>query len=154
MRYTLLILSLLFSSLSLARQSCDQPSVVSIPDGALSRHQAIRLQRHMYRYLVGIEEYSACVKNEYRAAMADGAPATELRALVTEHNETIAESKQLVAAYEARLGPVEELAALYSARRPAPPPVVWSQPRPEPPIGPTGPPPTPGSVEWTDPSKF
>lgn len=149
MRHVIIVLALLNCGLAMATPACDEPATLAISDDTLSKRQERRLKRDVLRYLRRIERYSSCVQNEYRAARAAGASEAELTALVAAHNETVGASKELVQAYEARIGPVEELASLYAPRqRYYPAPYRPSMPADSVPIGPNGPPPAPGSVEW------
>lgn len=156
MRHLLLVFGLLFTGLSLAAPACNTPATPEISNEELSKRQERSLQRNVLRYFEDIERFSACVKRQFANARNAGAPETELMALVSFHNETVAESKEVAEVYEARVGPVMELASLYSPRpRWGGPQPYWPPPRTDldsTPIGPKGPPPAPGSAEWGDPN--
>jgi len=149
MRPTIFVMGLLLTSVSLAATDCRVPDAPSLGADELSQRDERRLKRDTHMYLTRIERFSACVRNEFAIAKVGGASETELLSFVSEHNAVVSESKEFVAVYEAHVGPVTELANLYSrSRSPGMQPQGFAAGRPER-IGPNGPPPVPGSSDWT-----
>jgi hypothetical protein len=89
--------------------SCKKPVSPSIPEPAISKRLERQLNGDMRRYFEELGRFALCIRTEYRAAKAGNAPETELLRLVAANNAAVKEVEELAAIYEERIGPITEL---------------------------------------------
>lgn len=77
--------------------ACEQPSMVSVPQGDdASLDELLAAQENVKNYMAAMEEYLACVNDEIEAAGED-APA-QFQALMARRNNTAVDEMETVAA--------------------------------------------------------
>jgi hypothetical protein len=109
MKFSILVISLLLSSVSLAATNCDAPLAPSIPDQDLSKRQERQLNRDVLRFFERSQQYVVCVQNLYKAAKADNASESRLLELVAANDSAVKKVDGVAAIYEERIGPITEL---------------------------------------------
>jgi hypothetical protein len=101
MKASLAIGSLIAAGLlaSTAHADCDQPSMVTVPDGDNSTMEVLlAAQTDVKDYMAAMEAYIACINEELEAAGEDAA-ASFKSLMVTRHNTAVAEMETLAAAF-------------------------------------------------------
>jgi len=79
--------------------ACDNPTMVSVPDGATSTmDQLLEAQADVKAYMAAMEVYLACVNEELETAGED-APAEFKALMVTRHNSAVTEMETIAAAF-------------------------------------------------------
>ena len=93
--------------------ACEQPSMVSIPDGKTSTmDELLTVQTSVKAYMAEMEDYLACVNEELEAG-GDDAPAQFKALMVTRHNAAVTEMETVAATFN-------EQVAAYKAANEAP----------------------------------
>ena len=96
-----------------AAAACENPTMVSIPDGKSSTlEQMVAAQTQVKAYMAAMQEFLSCVDNE-ASAKGENAPAEYKSLMVTRHNTAVGEMEAVAAAFN------EQLKA-YKATNPAP----------------------------------
>jgi hypothetical protein len=105
------LVGLLLATVSSAAFACSYPSLPDIPTATDSGvHDAQAVRDDTRRYFTAMSDYVACVKTEYEAASESNASPRLLAALAARNNLAVAEVEAVRDVYEARIGPIEELA--------------------------------------------
>jgi hypothetical protein len=111
----------LASCCAFAGVACENPAVVTIPDGKSSTmEQLLTAQGQVKTYLAAMQDYLACVDNEADAkdseAKAKGAdtPAEYKTMMAARHNNAVTEMESIAAAFN-------EQVKAYKAANPEPP---------------------------------
>lgn len=108
---TKLFPALLLSAVSLPGLACEIPSIAVLPDEEQPEEAVIDAFREdMIAYLGGMTEYVTCIQEEHAALSAGEAYPVALRLLVARNNLAIAEIEAMREVYEARVGPIDDLA--------------------------------------------
>lgn len=93
----------LCGSASGAYAACENPTMVSVPDGrTASMEQLLAAQSGVKAYMAAMEEYLACLNNELEAAGED-APAEFKSLMVTRHNTAVSEMETVAAAFNTQV---------------------------------------------------
>ena len=79
--------------------ACEQPSMVTIPDGkTATMDELLTVQTGVKAYMAEMEEYLACVNEELEAG-GDDAPAQFKALMVTRHNAAVTEMETVAATF-------------------------------------------------------
>jgi hypothetical protein len=94
--------------------ACENPPVVSIPDGKTSSKEVMLAARDQVKaYMKSMEDFMKCVDDE-AAGKGDGAPAEYKDQMAARHNAAVSEMEAVAAAFNDQLH-------AYNAAHPAPP---------------------------------
>jgi hypothetical protein len=106
-------LAVIASCCTYAAAACQNPAMVSIPDGKSSTlEQMVAAQTQVKAYMAGMQDFLSCVDNE-ASAKGENAPAEYKSLMITRHNSAVTEMEAVAAAFN------EQLKA-YKAANPAP----------------------------------
>jgi hypothetical protein len=104
---------LLASCCAFAGMACENPAVVTIPDGkSATKEQLLAAQGQVKSFMAAMQDFLACVDNEAEAKGAD-APAEYKDMMVTRHNMAVTEMESVAAAFN-------EQVKAYKAANPTP----------------------------------
>ena len=79
--------------------ACENPSMVSVPDGNTSTmDELLAAQTNVKAYMAAMEKYLACLNDEIEAA-GDDAPAEFKSLMVTRHNSAVTEMEAVAAQF-------------------------------------------------------
>jgi hypothetical protein len=82
-----------------AYASCENPSIVAVPDGTkATMDQLLDAQTNVKAYLAQMEVYLACLNEELEAAGEDAA-AEFKQLMVTRHNSAVSEMETVAASF-------------------------------------------------------
>ena len=110
---TCLVLLGSFASFA-AFASCENPSIVSVPDGATATmEQLLEAQANVKAYMAQMEVYLACLNEELDAAGED-ATAEFKSLMVQRHNSAVTEMETVAAAFNQQV-------QAFRAANPSPP---------------------------------
>lgn len=106
-------LTTLAAVFSFAAAACENPTMVTVPDGKSSTmDQLLESQAKVKTYMGAMEEYLACLNEELETA-GDEAPAEFKALMVTRHNTAVTEMESVASAFNVQV-------QAYKAANPAP----------------------------------
>jgi len=106
-------LTAIASCFAVTATACDNPAMVTIPDGKTSTmDKLLEAQANVKTYMAEMEEYLACLNEELETA-GDEAPAEFKSLMVTRHNTAVSEMESVAAAFNVQV-------QAYKAANPAP----------------------------------
>lgn len=96
------------SGLAATAYACENPPMVSVPDGAAATlDEMVNAQDGVREYMQAMEEYLACLNEELEAGGEDAA--AEFKSLmVTRHNNAVTEMETVAAAFNEQLSAYRE----------------------------------------------
>ena len=107
-------IGLLASGCAFAGLACENPTVVTVPDGkTATKEQLLTAQGQVKSYMAAMQDYLACVDNEAEAKGAD-APAEYKSMMAARHNDAVTEMESVATAFN-------EQVKAYKAANPTPP---------------------------------
>ena len=108
--FEILCCGVLLSSASLA-VACENPSLPNMPPekGRIRDREERLIQLDTLRYLHEMESYVECLQKQHAAVAGEG-EALESSLIAGRNNAAVAELEAVRAAYEARIGPIDQSA--------------------------------------------
>ena len=86
-----------------AAAACQNPAMVSIPDGKSSTlEQMVAAQTQVKAYMAAMQDFLSCVDNE-ASAKGENAPAEYKSLMITRHNTAVTEMEAVAAAFNDQL---------------------------------------------------
>ena len=102
-KLTFACLAAVASCCTYAAAACQNPAMVSIPDGKSSTlDQMVAAQTQVKAYMAAMQDFLACVDNE-ASAKGEDAPAEYKSLMVTRHNMAVGEMEAVAAAFNEQL---------------------------------------------------
>jgi hypothetical protein len=103
------LLGLLLTAVNLVAAACEVPKLIALPPAGGVGDDSGRWIAEMQGYVSGIRDYSACVRAELAAAGGDSAHESLRDVLISRNNAAVAEGRAVIALFEERVAPIEEL---------------------------------------------
>jgi hypothetical protein len=103
------LLGLLLAAVNVAAAACEVPKLIALPAAGDVGDDSGRWIAEMQGYVTGIRDYSSCIRAELLAAGGDSAPESLRDVLIRRNNAAVDEGRAVIALFEDRVAPIEEL---------------------------------------------
>jgi hypothetical protein len=103
------VLGLMLTAANLTAAACEVPKLIALPAAGDVGDESGRWIAEMQAYVTGIRGYSDCIRAELVAAGGDAAAESLREVLIRRNNAAVAEGRAVIALFEERVAPIEEL---------------------------------------------